>query len=186
MRDRVRFYRGTAATTREQALRSGLELYNESSRQRGDYYSPPGVFFTWGNLDGAPTSSEGWAKMVGEREKKTPVVIDLNVTAENFHILQGKINIVRMDRAMGREGYNYIPIKDYSDFDRINGMATIQLGGLTHEDLTELGVKVGFMADGEQFDYKTYKDWSDELGVRTMTREERQKTIEGSYLQMRK
>lgn len=181
----VRFYRGTAAISREHALKAGLALYNQSSRQKSDSYVP-GVFFTRGDVNSETTGAESWAVMIGQRENKTPCVIDFTITKDIFEILKGRIHSVKMDREKGRRHYEYVQIEQYEDFKTHPEQATFDLKGLTHEDLTDLRVKVGFLSEGGKFDYKPYIEWTEELGVRAITREEKMQNVEGNTYRTRK
>lgn len=86
----VQFQRGAVAVTKEAAITQGLNLPNESYRGHGQG-NPPGLFFNWATRDGARTAPEGWARRIGATEGKQPVVLEINVSEENFHVLQDRI-----------------------------------------------------------------------------------------------
>ncbi len=172
----VRFYRGVTAGSSEEAIKSGLALKNASSATRSSFCEggkPPGGFFTYGSLNEFPKNAEMWAIMVSQRENKTPVVIDMTVNPNNFQILQGRVHAVKKSERRGGDGYQYIPIINFEDFEYNQVEAVINLAELSHEDLMALGVKVGFLGQEGGFEYRPYEEWTHILGVHAPTREDR-------------
>lgn len=186
MQNNLIFIRATAASSREQVLRSGLALLNESSKPATGSRIPPGVFFNPGNDDNIRLATEDHSKLLGEQEKKIPAVIELQITPENFSLFQGRINTVRYEGLTGRENIFYTPVGSFEDLKNNPSAVTIRLEDLAHEELIALGPKVGFLNRDGKFDYKPYKELSDALGIRAMTREEKKLTNEGFNPQMLK
>lgn len=159
-----RFTRGTGAKTREEAITKGLDLLNTSYIGHGSI-TPRGRFFSYG---GTTFSAESWAKRVAPEEGKTPVVIDITLTAENFHVLKDRLWFV--DGEVHQE--RYTRIETFETFQQRQGGVVINMSRLSHEDLTELRVQVGFLDAASNFEYRTYQQWTQVLGVRAKTREE--------------
>lgn len=190
MQNHTKFIRAATAVSKEQALKLGLALYNETSKPATDTGTPPGVFFHPGNKDEKLTLIEEKAKSIGEISKKIPVVLELHITPENFSVLRGRMNLAQYHSSPYGDVISYTPVKNYSDLENNQYVATIRMEDLTHEDLVKLGVNVGFIDEDGNFDYKKYKDWSEVLGVRAKTREEmeisREINKEGNPSQMLK
>ncbi len=165
----ARFYRGTAASSREGALKSGLSMLNESSQILGDSQSSHGGFFYVDGPDIAISSAEEWARMVAKKEKKVPCVIDIPLEPRTREILQGRVYQVRIDpNVRGSVGYEMIDVHR----EEARGIVTINLSRLAHEELVNLGLKVGFPTGSKDFEYKTYQEWTQMLEVRQETRQE--------------
>lgn len=168
----VRFYRGVIAPSKEDAIEKGLTLKNPG-RGIHDHLQPrkpSGGFFSYGELDGPPQSAEYWAKKVPRNEGQVAVVIDMVLNKDNFAILQGRVrSVVTRQWADYNE---YVLIRNFEDFEKYPTKAILNLEGLSHGDLITLGVQVGFMSEGGNFDYKPYQEWANILGVHAPTREE--------------
>lgn len=165
---RTRFTRGSAVESREIALQSGLNLPN-TSRTSGKL--TPGLYFHVGE-EGESISAQGSACGEGYY-KPIPVVADFTLTPANFHIFQhriwmfsrGKQDLIRDIGSIGRSEYWYggLPTTE----------ALVNLEGIAHEDLVELGVQVGFLDLDRGWEYRPYAEWTEKLGVCAQTREEK-------------
>ncbi|HZE86574.1 MAG TPA: hypothetical protein VE090_00040 [Methylomirabilota bacterium] len=82
-----------------------------------------------------------------------------------------------------RDQYTYTPVKKFTELTSKGKLEdkeiTVNLTGLSHEELIALGVKVGFETESyRQFEYKSYEEWANELGTRAKTKEEKRKKLQ--------
>ena len=172
-----RFYRGVAVQSREKAIQAGLSVLNEpplfpivgASSHGGFFYVDKTV------IDGRSLysigSAEDWAKYVADRDGKMACVIDLSLDRQNREILQGRI--FKATIVSGRRGdvFDFDMVDVHRDLEDLCGIVTINLSGLTHEELMKLNINVGFARKNEPFEYNLYKEWTNILGIRKEIRE---------------
>jgi hypothetical protein len=168
--NKIRFYRGTAATSRKKAIQTGLSMLNESSRFPGDTQSLPGAFFYVDIASYGIAHAEDHAIDVA-KEGKIGCVIDFTLEPRNYRIMQGRIQKVTI--GSGRRGiaFDFKMIDLYRNVEDLNGFAAINLLELTHEELIALGIRVGFDRGDGEFEYRSYEEWANLLEVRNETRE---------------
>jgi hypothetical protein len=183
MNDTMHLVRGAAASTREHALRAGLETYTQSNYTGA--YMPDGPFFNLLRGEEAPqmSGSEEWAQNLvnnAAREGDTliPYTIDLTVTAENFGPLANKISRATPHPEEVWDMPTITRIGTFDQLQRQGGEFTVRMSDLAHEDLIAFKARVGFLNDEGTFDYKDYKTWTEELGVRAETRAEMDEKFE--------
>lgn len=164
----IRLFRGTAANSREAALSVGLNIKNMRITYADDP-TPPGLFFY---VDDKPTGGIGFATSSAQREGRLPVVVEIDVTPENFHLLRGKLRWVD---ELDHRDYRYRHVFTFNSLQRKRDTSiadpdkrrevTVAMERLSHHDLVDLGVKVGFQEDST-FVFKEYEVWRKELNMR--------------------
>lgn len=176
--------RGAAASSKEQALRSGLETYTTSNYVGG--FIPDGPFFNLYRGDEPPhmSGSEEWAKNLVKNAAREgsaiiPYTIDFTVTEENFGPLANKISRATPHPEEMWDMPTITRIGTFDQLQRQGGEFTVRMSDLAHEDLIAFNARVGFLNDEGTFDYKEYETWTKVLGARKETRAELQESLEG-------